>query len=104
MIPKPKRFKDKKYLEKVRQLPCLICGKSSEAHHLHSRGAGGGDYKWNVVPLCRREHNAIHKMGINAFADKHPEFRFWLDAHGWNFDEDRDRWKKVITTDDELPN
>lgn len=104
MIPKPKRFKDKKYLEKVRELPCVVCGLQSEAHHLLSRGAGGGDYKWNVVPLSRACHVRIHRIGINAFAEKHPEFKFWLETHGWGFDENRDRWKKVITPDDELPN
>lgn len=56
----------------VRGFECLIAGKAThecwgrmEAHHVTSRGAGGGDE--TLVPLCSRAHVLGHSMGWDSF-------------------------------------
>ena len=60
------KVRDQKYLQLVRQEPCLLCGKVSEAHHImyaEPRGVGlkVGD-NW-VVPICHIHHMQIHHYG-----------------------------------------
>lgn len=78
------------YLAAVRQLPCLACGKSppNEAHHVKSRGAGGGDDYWNLIPLCNEDHvsgpNAWHRLGAISFVHRFPWVRSYLIQLGWD--------------------
>ena len=79
---KPKRIEDESLLETIREMPCLICSKSPvDAHHMTSRGAGGGDTKDNLVPLCRKHHQEYHQIGISKFAWKYPRIKEWLTRH-----------------------
>lgn len=61
------RLRDPSYLSHIRQMPCLVCGRSpSEAHHLlrgRERGVSlkAGD-DW-VVPLCNQHHRQLHEDG-----------------------------------------
>jgi hypothetical protein len=58
----------------VRRLPCCTCGATapSDPHHVRSRGAGFGDWlpdgDGNVVPLCRRHHDAAGELNVERFA------------------------------------
>lgn len=52
------RTVDSKFLAEVRKLQCIACGTTIdvEAHHIKTRGSGGGDDPWNVIPLCANDH------------------------------------------------
>lgn len=82
---KPKRKVDERFLELVRCCRCLACGAQppSDAHHIRSKGAGGGDDSWNVVPLCRWCHSAFHALGWKEFMEKRPGFWKRLEEVGW---------------------
>ena len=63
------RIKDDSYLKSIRKLPCLVCGRWSQAHHLmhaepSAMGKRSGD-NW-AVPLCAYHHEALHKFGDEA--------------------------------------
>lgn len=66
----------------VRTLPCLVEGCDSHrivAAHVHTRGAGhgawivglDGEHRGNLVPLCRRHHDAQHLAGVPDFERAH---------------------------------
>lgn len=74
MFAKPeKAIKDEGHLSRMRQLPCLVCGKygPSECHHL-KRGVGrsmsqkAGDNF--VVPLCSECHRG--PKGVELAGDE----------------------------------
>jgi hypothetical protein len=48
------------HAQRIRQLPCDLCGAPppSDPHHAKSRGAGGT--KRHLIPLCRKHHRRIH--------------------------------------------
>lgn len=49
----------------ARAVPGLIpCGGNIEAHHVRTRGAGGGDEQ--VVPLCHDHHMQLDSPGWSA--------------------------------------
>ena len=85
MVHKPKRFKSPENLEKVRNMPCVACGKPppNDPAHIKSRGSGGGDFLWNLMPLDRKCHSLQHSMGWFRFALEYPAVTFWLYHHGW---------------------
>lgn len=80
MFEKSKRIVDKKLLASVRLLPCLVCRANppSEADHIITRGAGGGDVDWNVWPQCVGHHHERHKIGIKTFALKYERAGEWI--------------------------
>lgn len=45
------------------------CVGKIEAHHVTSRGAGGGDEQ--VVPLCSKAHADGHRMGWETFQKRY---------------------------------
>lgn len=65
MLSKPKRWKNKKYLEWVRQQPCVICGRQAEPHHVKGvgglSGAGLKAPDWATMPLCHDHHMEMHR-------------------------------------------
>jgi len=80
---KKKRIVDKKLLQEVSQLPCLVCGRGpSDSDHLKTRGAYGDDTENNVWSLCRKHHVERHKTGILTFVKKYPTCESWLLKHG----------------------
>lgn len=73
-VPKPHRIRDKVYLGYIRLLPCVLRGISkcegpTEAMHVISKGAGGGDHL--VAPGCVGHHRtygkSFHRMGAQSF-------------------------------------
>lgn len=74
---KPK--KDRKHLERVKSLPCCVCGAypPSDVHHCkgHEFGTGAGlkasDY--DTIPLCKAHHQSgphgFHHMGKRAWEE-----------------------------------
>lgn len=49
------------------------CSGELDAHHITSRGAGGGDNLENGILLCRRHHQMAHMNDIQRW-----ELRNWL--------------------------
>lgn len=92
MFPKGYRIENTKALEDCKLKPCLICGQKADPHHIKSRGAGGNDVDWNLIPLCRFHHTEVHKIGLSLFQNKYYEIQQWLLNNGWTFDLGRQKW------------
>ena len=65
-VPKPKRKKSKKNIEKSRKSSCEYCGRYGKVHvhHIVSVGAGGNDEPGNLISLCVRCHTKTHNGEI----------------------------------------
>jgi 5-methylcytosine-specific restriction endonuclease McrA len=88
-FPKPERVRDEKYLKKVREQPCLVCLElqerqdyPTEADHITSRGAGGGDDHGNVWPLCTKHHRQRHDRGLPEMVRRFRSLRIFLRIMG----------------------
>ena len=60
--------KSKRYMQKVREVGCLICDQSANAHHIREERIKN-DYL--TIPLCREHHQgdfSIH-MSKRQFTD-----------------------------------
>lgn len=87
------RIVDTMAKDAAKAMPCVVCARfESDPHHLVSRGAGGDDVEWNLLPLCRICHTAIHKAGLTTFSNKHPQVKAWLIEKGWVFNDFRNKW------------
>lgn len=72
---------------------CIISGISPcEFHHLKTRGAGGLDVEWNMMPLSREKHSEAHHLGLRRFVEKYPQARSWMIKRGWEFDPVLFKW------------
>ena len=87
-------MKNPKLLKELRKQPCKACGKRNDidVHHVKSRGSGGGDEEWNLIPLCRNCHVKIHQYGISKFISKYPNAGEYLISRGWEYDEVIGKW------------
>lgn len=80
--------RDEEFVQAIRGLPCLACNHQppNECHHIQSRGAGGGDDWWNLLPLCTGCHtghgHAWHR-GKLTFLKKFPHVWDHLQKLGW---------------------
>ena len=47
---------------------CQCCGRMSDlqVHHIHPRGRLGADAEQNLITLCARCHDNIHRHRYNA--------------------------------------
>lgn len=54
--------------------------------HIKTRGSGGGDEPWNVVPMHLSEHRRWEDDRY-SFSMEHPAFYQKLQAMGWKFIE-----------------
>lgn len=65
------RLRSPKHRAWVRKHQCAvgnaICDWRIDAHHVKTRGAGGGD-EW-CVSLCRYHHQAFHNLGRHTGVD-----------------------------------
>lgn len=77
----------------MRMLPCIACGHhKSEIHHIKTRGSGGKDDPWNIIPLCSDDHTqapwAIHRSK-DKFFKKYPHVKEHLEKLGWEFNSNK---------------
>lgn len=81
----------------IRKMPCAACGKPgpSDPDHIKTRGSGGGDYLWNLLPLCRTCHIDKHYMGLQKLVKKYPNLIHALDTKGWQFNKSYQRWENI---------
>ena len=78
-------YKDLKHLERIRNLPCLVCQEGhqterTEAHHLIGYGLGLKPSDLYTIPLCNKHHNgnfrqdrvgnAIHATVLSEWEEK----------------------------------
>lgn len=89
------RKKDPQSLKEVRNKPCVVCGKSSDACHIKSKGSGGYDVPENLISLCREHHTMQHKLGWSQMCDRFPLVLFELEEKGWRFVEEFGRTKLI---------
>lgn len=90
-FPKTKRLVDEFVLENVRKQRCCICNRFPvDASHIKSRGSGGPDKEFNVVPHCRNHHVEWHQIGQSRFLNKYPAFALKLELMGWIWDANGD--------------
>jgi hypothetical protein len=74
--------------------PCIISGQMLvDLHHVKSRGSGGKDELWNLMPLAHKYHQECHQIGLRRFADKYPPVYEWLVKNGWDFDPVMMKWR-----------
>lgn len=84
---------DADLLGRFRELPCMACGKypPSEAHHIRTRGAGGGDDYFNILPLCNSCHTGSrfswHQGGSVSFLIRHKHVYDYLKQLGWSISD-----------------
>lgn len=65
---KPKTLRDKKYLEWVRTLPCIVCQSTPAVpHHEGVRGMGLKASDRDTLPLCHKHHDERHRTGVKTF-------------------------------------
>lgn len=69
---KQKRGHNKKYIEWIRGLTCMVCAapSPSDPHHWTKKGHGGMGTKCpdtRCIPLCHKHHHYVHSMGRMTF-------------------------------------
>lgn len=68
---KSERVENKELREKIKRMPCLVCGRGPvDCAHITTKKLGG-DAANNVIPLCRDCHISQHQMGIKSFVKFH---------------------------------
>ena len=74
-------MKKSRYID---MLGCVLCNcKPSACHHIKTRGSGGRDEWWNIVPLCGAHHSECHTLGDVEFMRRYGEYSEILEARGW---------------------
>jgi len=78
-FPKPKTYRNKKYLQHIQSKPCLLCAKESIAHHesgvkLSPGSMGKKCSDLLAIPLCPSCHTLRHDQGY---------ITFWLQTMGF---------------------
>ena len=78
-----------KVLSEIKKQPCVACGTTQNVDpcHIQSRGAGGPDEHWNVLPMCRRHHSMQHQIGWIRFGIIYPTVRRALEMRGWKIEK-----------------
>lgn len=87
-VLKQKRVSDRAALAAVRGKPCLVCHRPSDPCHIKSKGSGGPDAAWNLIPLCREHHSMQHKVGIVTFIKRYFYVYTTLIQLGWKLEND----------------
>jgi len=67
MFPKPKMYRDDKYLAWIRQKPCVICGREANPHHEGFSGVALKPDDYRTYPLCFKHHRIRHDIGRDSF-------------------------------------
>lgn len=88
------RIVDKKLCESYRGKPCAVCKWTigSVGHHIKSKGSGGHDMAFNLMPLCHEHHRMIHDKGLPSVSAQYSEVREFLVTHGWELDSFTGKW------------
>ena len=79
-------IRSQKYINWVKTLPCVVCGKSPcDPHHPKIKSFCGGTTKCSdvyVIPVCHEHHVEGHSIDWQSFEAKH----------------NIDQWREVLKT------
>lgn len=89
MFFKKLRVENDDVLEKYRNAPCVICKDPSDPAHIKSKGSGGPDADFNLIPFCRLHHVEQHAKGFIHMSQKYPEVWSYLRRRSWYIDDDK---------------
>lgn len=96
LFPKPQRVKDRALLDSYHTRRCIICNRHGcDPCHIKSKGSGGTDEDFNLLPMCRLHHTESHSLGWDKFLVKYPVAERHLESKGWSIDE-RSGIKKLV--------
>lgn len=96
-LSKTERVVDFDLLYQIKQQSCCICGsRPTDPCHVRSRGAGGPDTDWNVIPMCRKHHSEQHQSGWGKFLKKYFAVKWKLEALGWEMDKAGKLWNPKL--------
>jgi hypothetical protein len=86
IIAKKKRTINKKFLESIKNHPCILCKKwPTDPCHIKTVKTGGCDSYRNVLPMCREHHTMQHSKGWVYMTNKFPTLLPILNERGWEF-------------------
>lgn len=69
-------------------MTCIVCGRTPvDQCHIRSKGAGGPDEEFNLVPQCRQHHREQHDLNWWRYIHKYPQVWKALEAKGWEWNE-----------------
>lgn len=81
-FPKRERWESKTYLQWVKSQLCVIRGvQADDAHHIIGHGQGGMATKAHdlfTIPLCREEHDALHRDPSRWEAEHGSQVDLWF--------------------------
>ncbi len=85
-------MKKKRYIANLEC--CVACGEPppNVLHHIKTRGAGGTDDPWNLMPLCVLCHHKVHARGTITFARENKQVNSWLLRNGYSWDPIARKW------------
>jgi len=92
---KSKRIINKELCKKYTSYNCLICGGNNlvSGHHIMSKGSGGHDIEWNLMPLCFNHHTEVHVCGLVKFSLLYDLVKVFLDKNNWELCELTNKWR-----------
>jgi hypothetical protein len=64
-------------------LYCIVTGKPAEYHHIKTRGSGGPDEEWNMIPISREIHTLWGNKGNSYMCQHFPQIKSWMVRRGW---------------------
>lgn len=65
-------YRSEKYLQFIREQPCIICGKNPcDPHHTSKAGIGIKGPDLEAVPNCYSHHHEVHLIGRFTFQQKY---------------------------------
>ena len=76
-------------------MKCTICHDKAELHHVYTRKASPEleNEPYNLLPLCRMHHCAVHAIGMKEFANQYGSIRKWLQLNEWTLDPVTHKWE-----------
>lgn len=73
---------------KFKGFKCLVCQNPEiDLCHVKSKGSGGPDEEWNLMPLCREHHQEQHRVGIVTFYCRYFLVSTHMHLKGWRLEE-----------------
>lgn len=74
-MPKSKTKAEREHLQRVADLPCVVCFyEYTEVHHLTGAGMGLRSSHFDTIPLCCNHHRGkegIHTIGKKTWEKKY---------------------------------
>jgi Putative HNHc nuclease len=90
MFLKQKRIVNRELLNSYHSMNCVVCGLAPcDPCHIKSKGSGGHDVMWNLMPLCRTHHTESHKIGILTFSKRYDAVMEWLKNNNWTIENEK---------------